>query len=466
MSKPPLAFVSRCRPSPPSPPRRARVSASASMSSAAAISTTAGAIPKPKPPNTSRLLAALDALSLSDVVEPPNARAPAKKKSSLQRVSQAKAKPAAAAPIATEPDAEPATPAAELPIYSYKDFTPAPRMHFTRDAADADAWVAKLDLSGPLSVDFEWVVAFRKTVQARPISLVQIADAHTIVVVQLRTSAPTSTPAAMMGGSPSMMARFPPGLQRVLEDPKVMKAGANILGDAKKLFKDYGVMMRGLVELGALARVADPQGKDAAVWGKGRKIVALAKLVERYLQKRLRKDDDVRISNWEDPRLEQNTRQIEYAANDAYCGMQVYAHLLALASANSITVDASSTTTSLHYAHLASPTVTHTPKPRNAIPNMVLTPDMAAAGVTGQALRAYRHWALAHWEVDAMCRELAVQSGAVLTRGTVVSYVVTAIQCWPELEYDLGRLRELLQTDLRSWERHYKWVVDVAGVAP
>ncbi|KAJ6448908.1 ribonuclease H-like domain-containing protein [Mycena sanguinolenta] len=462
MSKPPLSLVSRYRPSPPSPPRRAIATSSATT-----------ALPKPKPPSTSRLLAALDAMSLSDVVEPPKLhpffapaitpRAPSAalplnaapaKKSSLQRVSQAK--PKVKSPTLEEVEPAAATPAVELPIYSYKTLAKEPQMHFTRDDADADAWVAKLDLTGPLSVDFEWVVAFRKTVRPRPISLVQIADAQNILVIQLRTSAPTSTPS-------SSMARFPLGLQRVLEDPKVMKAGANILGDAKKLFKDYGVMMRGLVELGALARQVDEASRDKAVWGKGKKIVALAKLAERYLQKRLRKDDNVRISNWEDPRLEENTTQIDYAANDAYCGQQVYAQLRALASANSITPDASSTT-SLHYAHLASPTVTPPPKARHAVPNMVLTPDMAAAGVPPQALRAYRHWALAHWEVDAMCRELAVQSGAVLGRGTVVSYIVTAIQRWPELEYDLGKLRDLLQTDLRSWERHYEWLVSVAGV--
>jgi hypothetical protein len=54
-------------------------------------------------------------------------------------------------------------------------------------------------------------------------------------------------------------------------------------GDAKKLFRDYGVMMAGLVELGALARLADPPSTDTKVWGSGRKIVALAKVLAKII---------------------------------------------------------------------------------------------------------------------------------------------------------------------------------------
>ncbi|KAJ7211817.1 ribonuclease H-like domain-containing protein [Mycena haematopus] len=409
----------------------------------------------PKRPTESRLLAALDALSLSDVVEAPQLQArtthpffapaivpvprlksaAAPKKSTLQRISQPKAEAAEAA--------EPAAVAADLPFYSYKTRTPAPTMHFTRDDADADNWVAKLDLTGGLSVDFEWVVVYRKGA-TRPISLVQIADARTILVIQLRSSS-------------SSMTRFPLGLQRVLEDARVPKAGANILADAKKVFRDYGVMMAGLVELGALARRADP-----GVWGAGRGIVALAKLVERYLQKRLRKDADVRVSNWEDRKLETNARQIEYAANDAYCGLEVYTRLLALAEANDITLDVTSTATGVHHASLAAPATSHAPK--DAVPMIVLTPDMAAAGVAPQHLRAYRHWALGHRDMDTMCTELALRPEA-LARGTIVTYVVSAIQRWPSLAYDLGTLRLLIQMDLKSWERHYEWVARVGDIA-
>lgn len=50
---------------------------------------------------------------------------------------------------------------------------------------------------------------------------------------------------------------FPAQLQQVLEDPKVVKAGVGIAGDAKKLWCDYGVSLLGAVELSHFARRAD-----------------------------------------------------------------------------------------------------------------------------------------------------------------------------------------------------------------
>ncbi|KAJ7844389.1 ribonuclease H-like domain-containing protein [Mycena olivaceomarginata] len=456
MSKSPLSLVSRCRPSPPSPPRRAPMS-------------TAN-VPKA---SESRILAALAGMSLTDTAvetsEPrpvhpffrptttpaakPRATAPPLKsatslpapvkKSSLTRVSPPKAP---ATPTAAE------LAAAELPVYDYKTINPAPQMRFTRNEADANKWVAELDQKGPLSVDFEWVVVYRKG-GVRPISLVQVADARSILVIQLRTSN-------------SSMARFPLELQRLLENPTVLKSGANILADAKKLFKDYGVMMAGLVELGALARRADPASTDAKVWGNGKRIVALAKLVERYLHQRLRKDNDVRVSNWEDPALQRNEAQLEYAANDAYCGLQVYNQLIALAKANDITLDPTSTATRVHHASLVPPPLASEASSHETlppVPSMLLTPAMESAGVAPQHLRAYRHWALGHRDIDTMCVELAIRPEAgALARGTVVTYVVSAIKHWPSLAYDLGKLRVLIQTDLKSWERHFEWVANVA----
>jgi hypothetical protein len=49
--------------------------------------------------------------------------------------------------------------------------------------------------------------------------------------------------------------------------------------DAKKLFKDYGVMMANVVELGSLARQADPACTDPNIWGGGKRIVSLAKVL-------------------------------------------------------------------------------------------------------------------------------------------------------------------------------------------
>ncbi|KAF7330372.1 Nuclear transport factor 2 [Mycena venus] len=508
MSKPPLVLVSRYRPSPRRPRRAAHLwlplrpppRAAFSLPSPAcpSLSSQKRGLPSSRHPNyrcTPFFRAATSSTPAPVEPKPQAATAlkststapvPATKKSSLTRVSPPKAKdpPPEAAELAVieEPPAIP-------PVYSYKTLTPAPKLKFARTDAEADKWVGELDLTGPLSVDFEWIVVYRKG-GIRPISLVQIADARSIVVVQLRSSAST-------------MARFPLALQRVLEDPAVPKAGANIVADAKKLFKDYGVMMAGLVELGTLARLADPTSTDAKVFGSGRKIVALAKLVERYLHKTLRKDSDVRVSNWEDPALEKNETQIEYAANDAYCGLQVYNRLVALAKKNDISLDITSNASRVYHACLAPPPSSSSTSTTTAstsasteregadsalppIPTIFLTPAMEAAGVSPQHLRAYRHW-LAHRDIDTMCAELALRKGprgtsatssnssrsnsdmaaapTPLTRGTIVTYVVSAVKNWPQLECDLGRLRLFIQMDLKSWERHYEWVVNVGRIA-
>lgn len=93
------------------------------------------------------------------------------------------------------------------------------------------------------------------------------------------------------------------------------------LDDGTKLFRDYGILAKGLVELGALALSADPEGaKDK------RKIVSLSKacispfrhfqstlttsvsqLTAHYCQKTLSKGP-VRVANWEG---ELGTTQLE-----------------------------------------------------------------------------------------------------------------------------------------------------------
>ncbi|KAJ7284735.1 ribonuclease H-like protein, partial [Mycena rebaudengoi] len=375
------------------------------------------------------------------------ATVPAKKSGTLVRLTPA---------VEKEVVVPVAQPQQALPLYSYKSVEPRPVMRFTRSEAEADEWVEELDW--PISMDLEWVVVFRKG-GMRPVSLVQVADRRNIVVVQLMTSS-------------AAMRRFPARLQRLLEDPDIPKMGANILNDAKKLFRDYGVMMANVVELGALARQADPSSRDAAVWGPGNKKVALAKLVERYLHKKLSKDDDVRISNWEDPKLEQRQAMLDYAANDAYCGLQVYNHLIALAKANAITLDATKFTDRVHYPCLVAPAPDPAPPPPATsplppVPVMHFITEMEVAGLRPQHLRAYRYWHLGKRDIDNMCKELCLKSttsAGVLARSTVISYVVEAIRGWPTLKYDLGALRLLLQTDLRSWQRHSAWVGSVGRI--
>ncbi|KAJ7086031.1 ribonuclease H-like protein [Mycena belliarum] len=451
-SSSPLAQFARCRP-PSSPPRRAAMSTA----------------PLDKP--QSRTVAALANLDLDTAAPRPYFRA-TKSLPLASRVTTTFLKPSSSVPTkkslvrlspatTIEKPTEAHEALADLPVYSYKTLSPAPTMRFTRSEADADKWVQELDHTGPISMDLEWVVVYRKG-GMRPVSLVQVADKKNIIVIQLRTST-------------SAMARFPVHLQRLLEDPEIPKMGANILNDARKLFKDYGIMMANVVELGALARQADPACTDAGVFGTSKRIVALAKLVERCLHKKLRKDEDVRVSNWEDPKLERKTEMLEYAANDAYCGLQVYHHLIALANSGDVKLDPAKYTSRVHHEPLASPV----PPPALALPAspvdleslppvevIYYTAEMEHAGMSSQQLRAYRHWHLGKRDIDTMCKELCIKTGETLKRGTIIAYVINAIKCWPSFaqDVDLGALRLLIQTDLKSWEWHYEWLARAAAL--
>ena len=63
--------------------------------------------------------------------------------------------------------------------------------------------------------------------------------------------------------------------------------------DGKKLLKDYGVAAANLVELGALARKADP------TFASSRSIVSLAKIIEVYCDGKVLDKGPVRMSDWE-----------------------------------------------------------------------------------------------------------------------------------------------------------------------
>lgn len=112
--------------------------------------------------------------------------------------------------------------------------------------------------------------------------------------------------------------------QDVIESPDIVKTGANIrsmsrnpivvfssliwiIDDGQKLFRDFGILAKNLVELGAFAHQADSEFSSLH----RRSIVSLAKMVERYTSKTLDKGN-VRISNWERAPLSERQRECEY----------------------------------------------------------------------------------------------------------------------------------------------------------
>ncbi|RPD70687.1 ribonuclease H-like protein [Lentinus tigrinus ALCF2SS1-7] len=396
-----------------------------------------------------------------------------------------------------------------LPLYSFKQYPPAPAVVYTRHEEEANDLVGCL--KGPLGFDLEWPVVFRRgrTPMERRTALVQICDSQIILLVQV-----------------SAMSKFPQKVKEVIENKDIIKLGANIRNDGQKLFRDFGLLPAGLVELGALARQADPTFSQSF----NRSIVALAKVVERYTHKTLDKGK-VRTSDWE-AKLSQP--QITYAANDAHCALVVYKTLMALAKENEreiswaecstdlrevyqkktaatvaaaatatvpvvatgsvpvtdagataqagssalpATASTSSTTGSsaprinsfarrLAYASEFEPpftTVTsqgRASRPGSSASTTLSTTQTQNGPPRPQHLRAYKMWHQSKMPLRDICAALRSKENP-LAESTVISYVVRALQAG--LPYDLEQLKGFVQLERGSWVWHRDWILEQDG---
>ncbi|KAF9447045.1 ribonuclease H-like protein [Macrolepiota fuliginosa MF-IS2] len=286
-----------------------------------------------------------------------------------------------------------------LPIYSYKDYGPKPCVVYTRNEEEAN------DLVDSLKPGF-----------VCPLTL-----------------------------------WFPVRLQALIENAAVPKVGVNILNDGKKLFKDYGIMAKNLVELGSVALVVDPAPVAK------RKIVSLAKLVEHYYRKTLSKGPE-RTSDWEKPL---SKKQREYAANDAHASLMVYNQLLKLSEQNSCPLD---NDTQSQYAKDVTWALGTSllPQPESR--------TQPTEGMRPQYLRAYEYWHHRKLSLEEMCVKLSLKNKGPVSAGesialkpgdltlTISSYVLYALQNEPKLEFQPKKIVELVQMDLNSWNRHCIWI--------
>jgi hypothetical protein len=145
-----------------------------------------------------------------------------------------------------------------------------------------------------LGFDLEWNVSFEKGVSPSMTSTIQLAASDSLCYI-------------------FQVARFhelrslPQPLKNILESSCIKKVGVNIIGDAKKLKKDFGVRVKGTVEL-------EEKFEGASK--------SLAGLVLYVLGKVLDKPLHVIFSDWEAEKLKKDQRL--YASTDAYAGLLLY----------------------------------------------------------------------------------------------------------------------------------------------
>ncbi|KAG9046221.1 hypothetical protein FS837_004853 [Tulasnella sp. UAMH 9824] len=203
----------------------------------------------------------------------------------------------------------------KLPLYSYRDvayavegpgkITLTPQRVYVATEDDADTWVPKL--RGPIGFDLEW--PFDKE-----------TDINYTTALVLRQAL-----------------AFPAALKQLIESPDIIKLGFWIANDCGKLMHDFDINPQGCIDLVSLAKQVDIGNLQQRGFCLGeRHGLSFDSIARLYLGKRLAKEDGVRKSNWS---LTLSEEQLEYAANDAHCGITLLKKLLGIAEYKGIPID-------------------------------------------------------------------------------------------------------------------------------
>ncbi|KAG5437523.1 hypothetical protein PCANB_000951 [Pneumocystis canis] len=175
---------------------------------------------------------------------------------------------------------------------------PQAKIHYIFKLSDVQNAVSLL--KGPyLGFDMEW-----KPHGGSKVAIIQLSDANSIVLFHL----------SLM----DLEGTFPAPLKNLLENPYFIKCGVGVRNDGYKLFKDFGIIGSGFLELSQLAIAV-----DSDKWDSTSRLIGLTKLAEQYLGKPLFKGS-VRYSNWNEELI---FKQMHYAATDCFAGLKIFEKL-------------------------------------------------------------------------------------------------------------------------------------------
>lgn len=185
------------------------------------------------------------------------------------------------------------------------------RVHYCRSAHTAEKALQYFEGEKLLGLDLEWSPQANKNSGIRKnISLVQIASQSRVVLLHL----------ALYPGKDEFVT---PTLKKLLEDPEITKLGVWINGDCTRLSRFLGIEVRGKFELSHLFKqVKYSASREPLLINK--RLVALATQVQDIMGLPMKKDQNVRASDWSQPL---DLEQIGYSASDAYAAIQLFAML-------------------------------------------------------------------------------------------------------------------------------------------
>lgn len=185
------------------------------------------------------------------------------------------------------------------------------RVHYCKSAQTAERALQYLEGETLLGLDLEWSPqANRNSGVRKNISLIQIASQSRVILLHL----------ALYPGKDEFVT---PTLKKILEDPEITKLGVWINGDCTRLRKFLDIEVRGKFELSHLFKqVKYSASRQPDLINK--RLVALATQIKDIMGLPMKKDQDVRASDWSQPL---NLEQIGYSASDAYAAVQLFAML-------------------------------------------------------------------------------------------------------------------------------------------
>ncbi|XP_052101833.1 exonuclease 3'-5' domain-containing protein 2-like isoform X1 [Mytilus californianus] len=181
----------------------------------------------------------------------------------------------------------------------YKPYKRKKEIFLIDTVEDYESFINTVRIEKVLGLDCEWVSFSGKR---RPVALLQLATPlGQCALIRL-----------------DRMDSFPKSLQDILADKSILKVGVAVKEDGKKLHLDYGLVVEGCVDLRhVLNRVRGIYTcRSKGLQGQAESILGVM----------LDKSNHIRCGDWEADDLSQE--QIEYAANDALVGVDIFMNLV------------------------------------------------------------------------------------------------------------------------------------------
>ncbi|QSZ41756.1 hypothetical protein GJV85_06415 [Sulfurimonas aquatica] len=180
-----------------------------------------------------------------------------------------------------------------MPAYS----TQGREISVIQNKEELDLAIESLKYTRLIGFDSEQKPTFKKGETPNGVAVIQLATPNLCYVIQIKKIKDISS------------------LIALIENDNIVKVGINLVGDREALYSEFGIKMRGTIDIDrVLSKLTS------------RNSIGAKKAARIFLNQNLQKSKSMSTSNWETPTLSQS--QIKYAAEDACIVYDVTVHLL------------------------------------------------------------------------------------------------------------------------------------------